>query len=132
MFNNKQELLAKIRLSEDSLLELKEVGLKGRRVVDPHRNSLADELAAFANAHGDVCPLGVRYKSRNPKDAGILRTHPNIRWRKGRGKKPFKGESQYPWLWQDDKLAAELTNDQHCPLGFKQAVNQANGDICDD
>ena len=64
MFNNKQELLAKIRLSEDSLLELKEVGLKGRRVVDPHRNSLADELAAFANAHGGVCLLGVRDKPR--------------------------------------------------------------------
>ena len=132
MFNNKQELLAKIRLSEDSLLELKEVRLKGRRVEEPHRNSFADGLAAFANAHGGVCPLGVQDKSRNPKGAGIPRSQPNIRWRKGGGKKPFKDESRYPWLWQDDKLAAELTNDQHFPLGFWQAVRKANGDISDD
>ena len=64
MFNSKQELLARIRLSEDSRLELKEVRLDGRRVVDPNRNSLADELAAFANAHGGVCVLGVRDKPR--------------------------------------------------------------------
>ena len=64
MFNNKQELLSKIRLGEDSLLELKEVRLDGRRVVDPNRNSLADELAAFANSHGGVCVLGIRDKPR--------------------------------------------------------------------
>ena len=64
MFNSKQELLSKIRLGEDSLLELKEVRLDGRRVTDPNRNSLADELAAFANAHGGVCVLGVQDKPR--------------------------------------------------------------------
>ena len=64
MFNSKQELLSKIRLGEDSLLELKEVRLDGRRVADPNRNSLADELAAFANAHGGVCVLGVQDKPR--------------------------------------------------------------------
>ena len=64
MFNSKQELLSKIRLGEDSLLELKEVRLDGRRVVDPNRNSVADELAAFANGHGGVCVLGVRDKPR--------------------------------------------------------------------
>ena len=98
MFNSKQELLSKIRLGEDSLLELKEVRLDDSRAVDPNRNSVADELAAFANAHGEVCPLGVQDKSRNPKDAGIRRTQPNIRWRKGGGEKPFKDESQHPWL----------------------------------
>ena len=102
MFNNKQELLAKIRLSEDSLLELKEVRLKGHRVVDPNRNSVADELAAFANAYGGVCPLDVQDKSRNAKDAGIRRPQPTIRWRKGGGKKPFKDESRSQFQYRNE------------------------------
>ena len=59
MFDSPKELLDKIRLGEDSLLELKEVRFSGERVVGPHRDSLADELAAFANARGGVCILGV-------------------------------------------------------------------------
>jgi predicted HTH transcriptional regulator len=59
MFNHSQELLFKIRLGEDSFLELKEVRFAGDRVSAPHRDSLADELAAFANARGGVCVLGV-------------------------------------------------------------------------
>lgn len=64
MFDNPAELLAKVRLGEDSLLELKEVRVTGGRVSAPHRNSLADELAAFANGKGGVCLLGVEDKSR--------------------------------------------------------------------
>ena len=39
-----------VRLGEDSDLELKEVGFLGQRISAPHRDSLADELAAFANS----------------------------------------------------------------------------------
>jgi predicted HTH transcriptional regulator len=53
------ELLEKIRLGEDSSLELKEVGLAGSRVMAPTRDSLADELAAFANSRGGLVVLGV-------------------------------------------------------------------------
>jgi predicted HTH transcriptional regulator len=59
MFDSPKELLDKIRLGEDSFLELKEVRFAGERVVAPHRDSLADSLAAFANARGGVCVLGV-------------------------------------------------------------------------
>lgn len=59
MFNNPVDLVEKIRLGEDSFLELKEVRFAGNRVTAPHRDSLADELAAFANSHGGVCVLGV-------------------------------------------------------------------------
>lgn len=59
MFNNVADLLEKIRLSEDSFLELKEVRFAGQRVNAPHRDALADELAAFANGRGGVCVLGV-------------------------------------------------------------------------
>lgn len=59
MFDNVAELIDKIRLGEDSYLELKEVRLAGQKVSAPHKDSLADELAAFANSRGGVCLLGV-------------------------------------------------------------------------
>jgi predicted HTH transcriptional regulator len=59
VFDNIADLLEKIRLGEDSFLELKEVRFAGQKVTAPHRDSLADELAAFANSRGGVCILGV-------------------------------------------------------------------------
>ncbi|MDB5816466.1 MAG: putative transcriptional regulator [Rhizobacter sp.] len=59
MFDKVGDLLEKIRLGEDSFLELKVVRFAGTRVSAPHRDSLADELAAFANGRGGVCVLGV-------------------------------------------------------------------------
>ncbi len=59
MLDSPKELLDKIRLGEDSILEMKEVRFAGEKVVGPHRDSLADELAAFANGRGGVCLLGV-------------------------------------------------------------------------
>src|SRR5680860_626382 len=64
MFDSTKELLDKIRLGEDSFLELKEVRFAGERVNAPHRDSVADELAAFANARGGVFVLGVDDASR--------------------------------------------------------------------
>lgn len=59
-----QQLLRRILLGEDSVLELKEVRIEGGRVVAPHRDGLADELAAFANARGGTCVLGVEDGTR--------------------------------------------------------------------
>lgn len=64
MFTSKAELQEKIRLGEDSYLELKEVRFSGERVSAPTRSDLADELAAFANGHGGVMVLGVQDKTR--------------------------------------------------------------------
>lgn len=64
MFENTEELMDRIRLGEDSLLELKEVRLAGHRISAPSRDSFADELAAFANSHGGVCVLGVDDQTR--------------------------------------------------------------------
>jgi predicted HTH transcriptional regulator len=58
------ELLQKIRLGEDSYLELKEVRFAGGKVRGPSQDDLADELAAFANSAGGVLVLGVEDKSR--------------------------------------------------------------------
>ena len=59
------ELIRRIRLGEDSALELKQVTVAGRRVTAPGRDGFADELAAFANAKGGVAVLGVDDRTRN-------------------------------------------------------------------
>jgi predicted HTH transcriptional regulator len=64
MLDTQSELLERIRLGEDSLLELKEVRFKGEQVQAPGRDSLADELAAFGNSRGGVCVLGVEDDTR--------------------------------------------------------------------
>ncbi len=64
MFDSIEELSRKIQLGEDSTLELKAVFFSGDKVRDPHPDSLADELAAFANTHDAVLVLGVDDKTR--------------------------------------------------------------------
>lgn len=52
--------LARIRLGEDSSLELKRLVMRGINKVDgPHPDSLADELAAMANGNGGCLILGI-------------------------------------------------------------------------
>lgn len=65
MLGTRSELLEKIRLGEDSFLELKEVRFAGAKIRGPEQNDLADELAAFANSHGGVLVLGVQDKPRD-------------------------------------------------------------------
>ena len=64
MFAMHSELLEKIRLGEDSYLELKEVRIADGKIRGPNQNELADELAAFANTRGGVLLLGVHDKTR--------------------------------------------------------------------
>lgn len=63
MFDSQEELLQKIRLGEDTSLELKTVRFRGDRVSEPGRDDLADELAAIANTHDGVIILGVDDKT---------------------------------------------------------------------
>ena len=58
MFETTDDLLKRIRLGEDSSLELKDLRYKGDQVNDPHQNSMADELAAMANTANGVFVLG--------------------------------------------------------------------------
>lgn len=64
MFDRIDELVKQISLGEDSSLELKDLRYKGNQVAEPHRNSLADELAAMANTASGVFVLGVDDKSK--------------------------------------------------------------------
>jgi ATP-dependent DNA helicase RecG len=65
MFETPEELANRIRLPEDSLIEFKVVTATKRGISAPHPDSLAQELAAFANsAKGGVLVIGVDDKSR--------------------------------------------------------------------
>jgi len=64
MFDSAHELLQKIRLGEDTALELKTVRFRGDRVSEPNRDDLADELAAMANTRDGVLVFGVNDKTR--------------------------------------------------------------------
>ena len=59
------EILNQIRLGEDTSFELKELKFKGNEVAEPHRKSMADELAAMANTATAVVVLGVDDKTKN-------------------------------------------------------------------
>ena len=65
MFNGRKALLDKIRLREDSYLEVKEVRFAGHRIAAPHRDSLADSVAAFANTRGGVLVLGIEARTHD-------------------------------------------------------------------
>lgn len=62
---NIEQLLQRIRLGEDSTLELKKVTLRDEgKTIEPHPDGLSDELAALANAKGGLLVLGVDDKTR--------------------------------------------------------------------
>lgn len=65
MMNEKMiDLVKQIALGEDSVLELKVLKFSGNKVTAPHRDSMADELAAMANTASGIIVLGVDDKSR--------------------------------------------------------------------
>lgn len=59
-----RELLYQVRLGEDSAYEFKSLTIKGNKVDQPGRDSVADELAAFANASGGIIVFGIADKTR--------------------------------------------------------------------
>jgi len=62
---NIERLLQRIRLGEDSTLELKQLAIRDdSKTIEPHPDGLSDELAAMANAAGGLLILGVDDKSR--------------------------------------------------------------------
>jgi len=65
MYDSPEELIRKIRLGEDTSLELKAVTFRGDRVAAPGRNDLADRIAGMANTADGVLVLGVDDKTRD-------------------------------------------------------------------
>ncbi len=65
MFDTTEELIDKIRLGEDSFLELKSVFISGKKITGPDRKDLSDEIGAFGNTNGGVILLGVDDKTKD-------------------------------------------------------------------
>lgn len=59
MFDTVQEIIDRLKLGEDSFVEFKEVKISGEKITDPHAESLAGEICAFANTAGGVILVGV-------------------------------------------------------------------------
>ena len=64
MFETTNELLKRVRSREDKSLELKEVRIVRGNIMEPKKDALADDFAAFANSSGGVILLGVNNKTR--------------------------------------------------------------------
>jgi hypothetical protein len=72
-------------------------------------------------------------KDLGKRGAGILRSKPNIKWDKDRGKEPQRPKSDYPWFWCDNEPSTDPEggkapvgnrwNDVHLTLEFKKAVH---------
>ena len=60
-----EDLARRIRLGEDSTLELKRILLSGARVAGPDRGDFADEMASMANGSGGTVILGIDDASRD-------------------------------------------------------------------
>ncbi|MCF6249820.1 MAG: putative DNA binding domain-containing protein [Methylococcaceae bacterium] len=58
-----RELLYQIRLGEDSAYEFKEVVYDKHKIQSPHKDSIANEIAAFANTAGGILVLGINDKT---------------------------------------------------------------------
>lgn len=59
-----RDLLYQLRLGEDSAYEFKAVEFSGNKISSPHRDSVADEIAALANTSGGILVLGVHDKTK--------------------------------------------------------------------
>lgn len=59
-----RELVYQLRLGEDSAYEFKAVTFKGKKIDGPHKDGMADEIAAFANTSGGILVLGVHDKTK--------------------------------------------------------------------
>ena len=55
------------------------------------------------------------------KGAGILRSKPNIHWRKDRGREPFREPDSFPWFWDASDYNGVRVNDVHLDRTEKRA-----------
>ena len=51
------------------------------------------------------------------KGAGLLRTKPNIKWEKDRGKEPVRAKAEFPWFWGWDEQKQDFAGVGNSPDG---------------
>ena len=64
MYESIHELLKQISLGEDSVFEFKNIQFSQGHISAPHRNTMADELAAMANTNSGIILLGIDDKTK--------------------------------------------------------------------
>ena len=57
------------------------------------------------------------------RGTGILRSKPNVHWRKDRGKEALRAPTQYPWFWRNGSFTGERINDVHIGRKKKEGIN---------
>ena len=79
--NDSTDWLRRIQLGEDSTLELKRLVFRAPgQISGPHRDSVADELAAMANAAGGTMVLGIDDASRQVLGVPLAELETVERW----------------------------------------------------
>ncbi len=80
----------------------------------------------------NIRPLVARDIPGGKKGAGVLRSKPNIKWEKDRGKEPTRPRAEYPWFWGWDEKTQDFGgvgkeadgnrwNDCHYTNAFKRS-----------
>ena len=60
------------------------------------------------------------------RGAGVLRTKPNIHWRKDRGKEPLREQAEFPWFWKNGAFTGDRLNDIHLSIAEKHAAHNTS------
>ena len=71
----------------------------------------------------NIRPFMVQDLPGGKKGTGILRTKPNVHWRKDRGKEALRDRTQYPWFWFNGSFTGERINDVHIRRQKKEGTN---------
>ncbi len=72
----------------------------------------------------NIRPFMARDIPGGKKGAGILRTKPNIHWKKDRGKEPMRDQEPFPWFWSAGKFTGERINDVHLTNAEKRKARE--------
>jgi hypothetical protein len=75
-----------------------------RCVIEP-----AVRADKFSGLDWPAHTVPVIYLPGGKKRAGLLRSKPNIKWAKDRGKEPERPKAEYPWLWGWDAKSIDFT-----------------------
>jgi hypothetical protein len=68
----------------------------------------------------NIRPFLVSDLPNGKKGAGIMRSRPNIKWEKDRGKEPQRDKKDFPWFWKDGKFTGDRVNDVHLSNAVKR------------
>jgi len=85
----------------------------------------------------NIRPFMVSDLPGGKKGAGVLRTRPNVKWDKDRGKEPNRPKAEFPWFWSWDEDTEDFTggkefdgnrwNDCHYSNKAKTAARKDGG-----